>query len=111
MIESHTETESKFIVILALYILKENGDVLVDDTFNGIYLNHEKLQELQQIIIQSQKNTKNNNKIEKITIITLLLSYTLMITFAFTKMVVPAIVSSLIFLICILLIIIIWKKN
>ncbi len=51
MIKAYNETGSKFIVLLALYILKQTGDVLVNDTFNGICLNPDRLQALQELII------------------------------------------------------------
>lgn len=46
MINSKSEIESKYIILLALYILKENGDVLLYDCYNGIYLDSNKLKSL-----------------------------------------------------------------
>lgn len=115
MIKAYNETESKFIVLLALYILKEKGDVLVYDTFNGTYLNSNRLQELQELIILHEKNntlqekSTNNNTIENTIIITLFLSGIFVIIFAFAKMIVPTIVSISTFLICGLIIAIIGK--
>lgn len=58
MIKATSNTEAKYIILLALYILKESDDVLVYDSFNGIYLDSEKLQEIQgKIFINSTKNT------------------------------------------------------
>lgn len=46
MIGSRSEIESKYIILLALYILKENGNVLLHDCYNGIYLDSNKLKSL-----------------------------------------------------------------
>lgn len=117
MIKAYSETEARFIVLLALYILKEKGDVLVYDTFNGIYLNSNRLQALQELIIFeqkiicSQKKSNNNNIIENIIVITLLLSGLFMIIFGLIQMLVPTIVCLSTFLICCLIITIIGKTK
>lgn len=59
--KAHTETEAKYIMLLALYILQESEDVLVYDTYNGIYLDEKKLQELQAL----HKVNKNTDEITK----------------------------------------------
>ena len=45
-IKARTEIEAKYIALLALYISKANGEILLYDTSNDIYLDSEKLQEL-----------------------------------------------------------------
>lgn len=117
MIKANSETEARFIVLLALYILKEKGDVLVYDTFNSTYLNSNRLQALQELIIFEQKNntltkkSNNNNIIENIIVITLLLSGLFMIIFGLIQMLVPTIVCLSTFLICCLIIAIIGKTK
>ena len=56
MFKTYTETQTKYMILLAMYIFKITGDVLVYDTSNDVYLNSKKIQELQEIILKSQTN-------------------------------------------------------